>query len=172
MQNKAKKSFIFNRTRRRQVRQARASKLGAKTCRSTACRAPATANGRVPHAQGREHGTAHGRKACAVAACALEARALFCRGASAAKVCAAATPAESRAIGPDASRLNGVGLRCVGMVIQRDVAVLLSQCAGTFGPYLGIGSDWKVSKSSNRASRCRGARSSNRILNRGTLCGT
>jgi hypothetical protein len=50
------------------------------------------------------------RRASAVAACALEARALFCGGASGAKACPGASPAESRAIRADASWLNGIGL--------------------------------------------------------------
>src|SRR5438477_8670216 len=53
------------------------------------------------HTIGWEYRTPHCRMGGAVAAGALEAWALFCRGASAANATAPATPAESRAIGWD-----------------------------------------------------------------------
>ena len=66
---------------------------------------PGNGKWKVSHARRCEYGTAHSRRAGAVAACALEARTVFCRGAGRAKAGAWAADPESRAPKTDASRL-------------------------------------------------------------------
>lgn len=57
--------------------------------------------------------------------------ALFCRGASAAKACAGATPAESRAIGADSSWLNVLRFTAPGV---HPAVLLYRSAAGVFVP--------------------------------------
>ena len=61
---------------------------------------------KTPYARRCQYRTAHRRRASAVAACALETRALFCRGPSRAKAGTRAADPESRALETDASGLN------------------------------------------------------------------
>ena len=87
-------------------------------------------------AQGCQYRTAHTRRTGWVPAGALEAWALFCQGASRAEACARASKAESRAVEPHASRLNGIPLYAEEPLPGRPSggrrAVVCTQVAGSY----------------------------------------
>ena len=103
MRNKAKKGFDFS-SDVGSTRSKHATSLGifdsgpgcgTETHRSTACQAPAMANGKC-RMHWVKYWPKHHRRAGAVAACALEGWALFCRVPSRAKACASAADPKSQ----------------------------------------------------------------------------
>ena len=76
---------------------------------------PGDAKWKMPYARRCQYRTAHSRGAGAVAACSLEARALFGRGVSRATAGARAADPKSRALEKDARRLNRGGFTVHGV---------------------------------------------------------